>query len=44
MLDSLSENRIVTIEDGMLAGGLGSLIDCYYSDKDKKNKKLCLRR
>ena len=38
MLDSLSENRIVTIEDNMLAGGLGSLIDCYYSDKDKRIK------
>ncbi len=35
MLDNLKQKRIVTVEDNMLAGGLGSLINTFYSDKDK---------
>lgn len=35
MLDSLTEKNILTIEDNMLIGGLGALIDGYYSERDK---------
>lgn len=35
MLDSLKQKHIVTIEDNMLAGGLGSIIDTFFADKNK---------
>ncbi|MDE6585695.1 MAG: 1-deoxy-D-xylulose-5-phosphate synthase [Clostridia bacterium] len=35
MLDGLNEKYILTIEDNVLIGGLGALINGYYSDKDK---------
>lgn len=35
MLDSLTTKHIITVEDSMLIGGLGSLINNYYSSKDK---------
>lgn len=38
LLDSLEEKHIITVEDNMLVGGLGSLIDCYYSEKERKVK------
>lgn len=38
LLDNLEEKNIVTVEDNMLIGGLGSLINNYFSDSDKKIK------
>lgn len=35
MLEKLKHKHIITVEDNMLAGGLGSLINTFYSDKDK---------
>lgn len=35
LLAGLKEKYIVTVEDNMLAGGLGSLIDEFYSESDK---------
>ena len=35
MLDNLKTEHIITVEDNMLAGGLGSLINTYLADKDK---------
>lgn len=35
MLESLQQKHIITIEDNMLIGGLGSLINNYYAGKDK---------
>ncbi|MDE7439894.1 MAG: 1-deoxy-D-xylulose-5-phosphate synthase [Clostridia bacterium] len=35
MLASLKQKHIVTVEDNMLAGGLGSLINTFYANKDK---------
>ena len=40
MLDGLEEKFIVTVEDNMLIGGLGSLIDTYYCGKEKIIKNL----
>ena len=38
MLEGLKQKHIITVEDNMLAGGLGSLINTYYSGRDKKIK------
>ena len=38
MLNALKAERIITVEDNMLAGGFGSLIDTYFADSDKKVK------
>ena len=35
MLNELSSSHIITVEDNMLIGGLGSLINNYYSEKQK---------
>ena len=35
MLDNLKQKYIITVEDNMLAGGLGSLIDTYFANKNK---------
>ena len=35
MLENLKQKYIVTVEDNMLAGGLGSLINTFYADNDK---------
>ena len=35
MLDSLKQKHIITVEDNMLIGGLGSLINNYFSGSDK---------
>jgi len=35
MLDGLSEKFLITIEDNMLLGGLGALIDTYFSGRSK---------
>lgn len=35
MLDGLTEKHIVTVEDNALAGGLGSLINSYFSEREK---------
>lgn len=35
LLNSLKANHIITVEDNMLLGGLGSLINSFYSEKDK---------
>lgn len=43
MLDGLKEKYIITIEDNMLIGGLGYLLDGYFSDKDKVIKNLAYR-
>lgn len=42
-LNSLNQKYIVTVEDNMLLGGLGSLIDAYFSQTDKviKNFAYC---
>ena len=34
-LNSLNAKHIITVEDNMLIGGLGSLINSFYSEKDK---------
>lgn len=38
ILDNLKETHIITVEDNMLLGGFGSLIDVYFSESDKKVK------
>lgn len=38
LLDSLSESLIITVEDNMLIGGFGSLINNFYSEKSKTLK------
>jgi len=35
MLDGLKEKFIITVEDNMLTGGFGSLVNGYFSGKDK---------
>ncbi len=35
MLDSIKAKHIITVEDNMLIGGLGSLIDGYFSQSNK---------
>lgn len=35
MLDGLAEKRIITVEDNMLIGGFGSLINDYFSESGK---------
>ncbi|MDE7181618.1 MAG: 1-deoxy-D-xylulose-5-phosphate synthase [Clostridia bacterium] len=35
LLKSLKEHYIITVEDNMLIGGLGALIDAYYSTENK---------
>ena len=35
LLENLKQTHIVTVEDNMLAGGLGSLINTFYAGKDK---------
>lgn len=35
LLKSLKERYIITVEDNMLIGGLGALIDAYYSTENK---------
>lgn len=35
MLESLEQKHIITVEDNMLIGGLGAMINTYYSDKNK---------
>ena len=35
MLESLTQKHIITVEDNMLAGGFGSLINTFYADKNK---------
>ena len=35
MLENLKQRHIITVEDNMLAGGLGSLINTFYADKAK---------
>ena len=35
MLESLTQRHIVTMEDNALIGGLGSLVDSYFSESDK---------
>lgn len=35
MLKNLKQKHFITVEDNMLAGGLGSLINTFYADKDK---------
>ena len=35
MLAGLSQKYIITVEDNMLAGGLGSLINTFYADREK---------
>ena len=38
MLEELKESRFITVEDNMLIGGLGSLVNTYYSDSKKTIK------
>ncbi len=38
ILDNLKETHIITVEDNMLLGGFGSLVDVYFSESDKKVK------
>lgn len=38
MLDGLNEKYVITVEDNMLCGGLGSLIDAYFSGGGKTIK------
>ncbi len=38
VLEKLKSKCIVTVEDNMLAGGFGSLINTFYADKNKKVK------
>lgn len=38
MLDGIASGIIVTLEDNMLLGGLGALIDVYFSQTEKKIK------
>lgn len=38
MLDELKEEHIITVEDNMLLGGLGSLINCHLNGKGKTVK------
>ncbi len=35
MLDGLKEKFVITVEDNMLTGGFGSLVNGYFSGKDK---------
>ena len=35
MLEGLKESHIITVEDNMLIGGLGAMIDAYYAAKNK---------
>lgn len=35
ILDNLKEKYIITVEDNMLLGGFGSLIDVYFSGSQK---------
>ena len=35
MLDEIKEKYIVTVEDNMLLGGFGAMLDAFYSDKNK---------
>lgn len=39
MLDGLCESKIVTMEDNMLLGGFGSVIDTYFSENVNKTVK-----
>lgn len=38
MLDAIGSDIVITVEDNMLLGGLGSLIDVYFSQTGKKIK------
>ncbi len=38
VLEKLESKCIVTVEDNMLAGGFGSLINTFYADKNKRVK------
>ena len=38
LLNSLSEKHIITLEDNMLLGGFGALIDVYFSESEKTIK------
>lgn len=38
ILSSLRQKHIITVEDNALSGGLGSLINTYFADSDKKIK------
>ncbi len=38
MLDSIRDKEIYTLEDGLLAGGLGSAVRAYYKDKNIRSK------
>ena len=38
MLSNIEEKHIITIEDNVLAGGLGSLINTFFADKNKSVK------
>lgn len=40
MLESLEEHNIITVEDNMLIGGLGALINGFFSGRNKKIKNL----
>ncbi len=42
-LNSLSEQYIITVEDNMLCGGFGSLIDTYFAECDKRIKNVAYR-
>lgn len=38
LLDKITSDMIITVEDNMLLGGFGSYVSEYFSDKDKKIK------
>lgn len=43
ILEGLNGRHIITVEDNMLLGGFGSLIDAYFADKDKVVKNFAYR-
>lgn len=43
MLNGIQSDLIVTLEDNVLAGGFGSLIDTYFSESGKKIKNFAYR-
>ncbi len=42
-LNCLNEKYIITVEDNMLLGGFGSMIDTYFSESDKKIKNIAYK-